>query len=84
MAVRRVLEQAQGKASREHDPAQPAAAIAPVAYVTSFVRYEPQVPLLQRGAVLGQLESSRQATQRPLAQYGAVDEHDVASTHSAQ
>jgi hypothetical protein len=39
---------------------------------------------LQRGAVLGQLESSRHATQRPLAQNGAVVGHVVASTHCAQ
>jgi hypothetical protein len=44
----------------------------------------PQAPLLHRGALLGQFESSRHATQRPFAQYGAAAEQDVESTHSAQ
>jgi hypothetical protein len=37
---------------------------------------------LQRGAVVGQFESSRHATHLPLAQYGVVPEHAEASTHS--
>jgi hypothetical protein len=42
------------------------------------------VPLLHRGAVLGQLESSRHAAQRPLEQNGALDGHVEASAHCMQ
>jgi hypothetical protein len=39
------------------------------------------LPALQRGAVIGQFESSRQATHLPLAQNGSVLGHIDASMH---
>jgi hypothetical protein len=88
MALRRLLDQAQGKAGRDLAKARLAPAIATTAFfgltLVRLRRQGPQLPLLQRGAVVGQLESSRQATHRPLLQYGAVVGQDVASVHCAQ
>jgi hypothetical protein len=51
--------------------------------VAPAVTYAPQTPLLQRGAVLGQLESSRHCAHRPFAQNGEVAGQVDASTHCA-